>query len=186
MQKEYANIFTNEQCSAIANSIISLKNKGLLDFEDDRNYYKNSMGVMNLPATLELLHVVEPLIRVDNSNICFENTYTRIYQNGSYLKIHTDRPDLFLTLSICVYSDVGSSWPLHVSNVLHHGPWSVELPTDRFLENYSTFDTPVGSGVTCDGLTHPHWRDTLICQPDQMVIQTFYHWNKAWSPRSSF
>lgn len=185
MRKEYANILTQDQCDSIANSMIRLKNINALDCEDNNYFYNNSLGIMNLPETLELVDYVDSIVRPDNPEIRFENSYTRIYQNNSFLKIHTDRPELFLTLTICVYSDIDHDWPLHVSNVTHQGVWSINGPIEQYTSNFSSYSTPVGSGITCDGLKYPHWRDPLLCQPNQMVIQTFYHWNRAWLPRSA-
>lgn len=175
--KKYKNIFTKEQCDSITNAMMELKRLNCLNVEDDITYYYNSLGINNLPEALNLLPVVDKIIRKDHPNITFQNTYTRIYHNQSTLRMHTDRPGLFLTLSICVYSDLDEKWPLCVSNLEHHGAWSFS-PTNRsYMSDFTEYETPVRSGATCFGIIHPHWRETLNCKPDQKVIQTFYHWD---------
>lgn len=179
--KEYKDILTKDQCKIISDSIMKLKNEDKLFLETDVRYYKNSLGIFNLPETLDLLPEIETVIKQDNPDITFENSYARIYRNGSTLSIHTDRPDLYLTLSVCVYTNLDESWPLLVSNVSYDStdPWNPELPADIYLSDFTMHYTPVGSGATCFGVKYPHWREPLTCNDDQQVIQLFYHWNKV-------
>ena len=95
-----------------------------------------------------------------------------------FRSIHTDRSDLDLTLTICVYSDIDNSWPIHVSNIPHQGEWKFDKPDSYYKSDYKTFHTPVGTGVTCLGRIYPHWREPLVCAENQKVIQVFYHWKK--------
>lgn len=177
MSKEYKNILTLEQCSNVANKMIQLKNDSKLHDETNESFYFNSLGIANLPEANEFLPQIESLINELCLNLKFENSYTRIYQKGSVLKYHTDREDLFLTLSVCNFSNVGYEWPIFVSNIPHIGLWNNDHPLEFYAHNCTQYTMPVGSGVTCFGTVFPHWRNPLICDDDQMVIQTFYHWN---------
>mgnify|MGYP006272025241 CR=1 FL=1 len=178
----YKDIVTQKQCFTVAKKMVQLKNENKLNAEGhnyDAHYYYNSFGSCNLPEALDLLSTIDPIIKRDHPNLRFENCYTRIYQNGSTLRYHTDRPELYLTLSLCMFSNITTEWPLYVSNVLYYGLWRETEPFEKYAADCTAYITPPGTGVTCYGLTHPHWREKLKCADDQMVIQTFYHWNMA-------
>lgn len=178
----YKDIITQEQCDAVTAKMLRLKRENRLNAEghnNDAQYYYNSFGACNLPESLNLLSTIDPIVKRDHRHLTFENCYTRIYQNGSTLTFHTDRAELYLTLSVCIFSNITTEWPLYVSNVLYHGPWKETEPFEKYSADCQAYVTPPGTGVTCYGLTHPHWRHKLECGDDQMVIQTFYHWNKA-------
>ena len=178
--REYKDILTIDQCNSIANAMLKLKDEQSLMTEDG-HYYNNSLGFYNLPEALATLPQVEEVIKKDYPHTRFENAFTRIYQNGSKLTYHTDRIELYLTLSVCVFSDINGEWPLCVSAVPYNGGhWNTELPFEIFSKEYTSFITPVGSGVSCNGTTYVHWRDVLECNENQKVIQTFYHWNTSY------
>jgi hypothetical protein len=175
--REYRDILDREQCNSIATAMEKLLSEDKLIHETDQ-YYDHSYGYYNLPEAIDLVSYIQPIIRKDYPNIRFENAYTRIYENGSKLAYHTDRKELYLTLSICVYSNIKQDWPLCISNVPYKGPWNPTIPFEVFSHDFTEYLTPVGSGVTCEGTTQVHWRNPLKCKPKQKVIQTFYHWDK--------
>jgi hypothetical protein len=89
------------------------------------------------------------------------NTYVREYKNKSFLKKHTDRKDISVTLSICLESTINKNWPFfaEVNN-----------------EEYS-FTTKVGDAVLLfDADKIVHWREELNCEENQRVVQFFLHW----------
>ena len=89
------------------------------------------------------------------------NTYVREYVNDSFLKKHVDRPDINVTLSICLYSNINKRWPL-IAEINGH--------------EYS-LDTEIGDGILLiDSDIITHWRNELICNKNERVIQFFLHW----------
>jgi len=177
MNYVYENIFSQEECNTISDAMLSLYRDNQL-IVDDQEYTRGSLGTFNLPATLDFQERIEELIKRDySSNVKFQNTYTRIYQNGNQLKVHTDRPWLDVTVSICLFSNINNDWTLNVSTTAAEDPWLEITDPDTYKANFQTYSTPVGSGVACLGSKYPHWRDPLVCNLGQYVIQTFYHWS---------
>jgi hypothetical protein len=89
------------------------------------------------------------------------NTYVREYVNDSFLKKHVDRADINVTLSICLYSNINKSWPL-----------IAEIDGQEY-----SLDTQIGDGILLiDSDKITHWRNELICNKDERVIQFFLHW----------
>ena len=145
---------------------------------DETVYTSGSLGAFNLPSTLVHLPRLEQNIKSDyGNNIKFENTFSRIYQNGNDLKIHTDRPGLDITLSACLYTNLDQDWPIYISNNTVDGTWDTVVDPDVYKLNYEVYSTPVSTGVSCLGTRSPHWRDPLVCRNDQYVVQVFYHWS---------
>lgn len=172
----YPNIFSHDECQALSNEMFNLLKNDQLSM-DVTPYTNGSLGAYNLESTLVHLEKIEKFIKKDyGENIAFENTFSRIYQNGNDLKIHTDRPGLDITLSACVYSNLDWDWPIFVSFKEVNGLWSTVEDPEEYKQESGVYYTPVGSGVACLGTRSPHWRDPLICRDDQYVIQIFYHW----------
>lgn len=176
--KTYTNLLTLEQCTSVANSMLKLCAESKLNYETDNYYYRNSYGYSDLPEAIDLLPIIDPIIKNDHPGFEFETVYTRIYQNDSTLTFHTDRSNLYLTLSVCMFTDVNEPWPLIVSTVPHKDSWNNNIPFEWFSHDCIKHITPVGTGVTCFGTVFPHWREPLKCKEDQKVIQSFYHWNR--------
>ena len=89
------------------------------------------------------------------------NTYVREYVNDSFLKKHVDRSDMNVTLSICLYSNINKTWPL----IAEIGGYEYSL------------DTQIGDGILLiDSDKITHWRNELICNKNERVIQFFLHW----------
>lgn len=175
MFKFYSDIISDKDCRDIKETMLTHFEKKELSVE--HNYTNGSYGYYNLPATISILDNIEQKIKQDyGNNFIFENTFTRIYLNGHNLSIHTDRPGLDLTLSVCVYHNLDYIWPIYISNIEVNGLWSEAGPNDQYKESFQTFETPIGSGVACFGTKNPHWRDTLNCKDNQMMIQSFFHW----------
>lgn len=172
----YPNILNSEDCAAIAKETFSLYKENKLE-ADPTPYTNGSVGTANLPSTLKPLPKIEEIIKKDyGENIKFENTFVRIYQTGNDLKIHTDRPGLDITLTICVFSSAETSWPIHVSDTIVDGLWATVADMESCKDSYKSYETPVGSGVACLGTKSPHWRDILTIPEGQMIVQVFYHW----------
>ena len=89
------------------------------------------------------------------------NTYVREYKNNDYLKKHIDRTDISVTMSICLESTINKEWPL-----------CAEINNQEYCFNIDTED----GIILFDADKIPHWRDTLICNENERVIQFFLHW----------
>lgn len=178
MNKYYPNILSTGQCIAIRDSMLSYLQENKLAVEKSETS-KGTFSFFNLKETLNYLLEIEKIIFNDYGNkLSFKNTYTRIYKKSHELKIHTDKPGLDVTLSVCVHSTIDQDWPIHVSKSIVNRVWCNTLPIDEYKKSFDSYVTPVGSGVACLGTKSPHWRDPLVCTDDQMVIQTFFHWEQ--------
>jgi len=131
----------------------------------------NSFGFYDLKSTLCYVDRLTQLIEKDYGKVNFENSFTRLYQSGSSLLIHTDRDSLDVTLTINIAGI--EDWDMHVSNI----NYSEELFDVDYQNNCSSYKTPKGSGMACLGRIFPHWRNELVCNDDEYVLQLFYHWN---------
>lgn len=145
---------------------------------EDPNYYFNTLGFYNLPETLPFVDRLEQLVKSSTwGNIEFQNTYTRIYQNESFLGIHTDRAGLDITISLCVKNDY-IEWPLCVSNIPWEGSWRTDVDTADWRNNFTAVNLQEGDVGIVEGSKFPHWRDRLHCGADDKLIYTFFHWKK--------
>ena len=90
------------------------------------------------------------------------NSYARIYYNGGTLNRHTDRKGLDYTMSITLFSNLDKDWPL----------WCKDLEGNEIPLNI-----PMGWGGMMLGTTMEHWREPLVCEENQYVIQLFVHWS---------
>ena len=89
------------------------------------------------------------------------NSYIREYKNNDFLKKHRDRNDISVTMSICLDSTINKEWPL-----------SAEIDGIEY-----SFNTNVGDAIVLFNADKTqHWRDTLICNENERVIQFFLHW----------
>jgi len=153
IKKAWLNIISQEMTDAMAAKDLT--------FEGGDNHYGNSYGKGCMEQGERLLEYFTPIIQSDfGGKISKENSYSRIYYNGSDLKPHVDREGLDITLSLCVYSDIETEWPLYA----HDG------------QQVHSLVTPPGTAAAMLGTKYVHWRDPLVCKDDQKVIQVFCHW----------
>lgn len=126
---------------------------------------KTTYGFKGYGEFDKLLNSLKPMITElnDNKKIKNVNSFVREYKNGSVLKKHTDRPDIGITLSICIFSNIKNEWPLSA----------------EYNDVEVSYNTNIGDGVlimNSDKITH--WRDELICDENESVIQLFLHWKE--------
>jgi hypothetical protein len=175
----FDNLLSPEECSAIADEILHLDKINRID-RAPNNYVANAAGQGDVSATLG---VVPRLTQVmidrfgDQRNLKFSNNYTRIYYPGSYLKVHVDRSNLDITLSVCIQSPPNLRWPLYVSDAPMDSSWEqqqlIEPPPHISRVGYTMAP---GQGVATLGTRYPHWRLPLECAVGECVIQAFWHW----------
>jgi hypothetical protein len=172
---KFEKILNQSELKIIADSMLGRQD---LIVENDR-YYQNSFGFYNLPETLPFIARLERLVKKQfDCNIKFQNTYTRIYQNESFLGIHTDRPDLDFSISLCVKNN-NIEWPLCISNKNWDGAWNTNVDTADWINNFIKIDLQEGDVAICEGRKFPHWRNTLSCSVDEKLVYAFYHWSRA-------
>jgi hypothetical protein len=159
----FKDLFTKERCDFLSKILLEKYNEGKTFFEGNGEFYGNSYGIGSIPEYEEVLKELTPLIieKTGYSNISIENSYSRVYFNGSLLGKHIDREGLDITLSVCTYSDINKPWPLYVRC------------TDGVVRE---FETGVGDGALILGTKMEHWRDPLVCEEGQKVLQSFFHW----------
>jgi len=106
------------------------------------------------PKVLETLNITD----LTNTNV-----YVREYKNDSFLVKHLDRTDINITMSICLESTINKQWPL----------WAE-------IDNKNVnFNTNVGDCIILtDSDKIIHWRNKLICNENERVLQFFLHWKK--------
>lgn len=89
------------------------------------------------------------------------NTYVREYVNHSKLDKHIDRKEISVTMSICLESTINKDWPLFV-----------EIDGNEY-----SYHTNVGDGIILfDADKNIHWRNDLICNENERILQFFLHW----------
>lgn len=126
---------------------------------------KTTYGFKGYGEFDKLLNSLKPIITDLNGNkkIKNVNSFVREYKNGSVLKKHIDRSDIGITLSICLFSNIKNEWPLFA----------------EYNNDEVSYNTNIGDGVliiNSDKITH--WRDELVCNDDESVIQLFLHWKE--------
>jgi hypothetical protein len=153
---------------------------------ENNSYVSRAMGFYSAPETLKYVDRIEQYVRAEfNTNLKFENSFTRVCYSGSFLRIHTDRIGLDYTVSMCLKRDV--AWPLCISKKLigisdeQTYAWDPKKynEDDWLNSEFDSYDCLPGSMVTAEGRRYPHWRNPLVCDENQTNIYVFYHWSKV-------
>lgn len=157
------NILSLEERQQYTETILRLKNEEKLTKESDTRYYRNSYGIASFPLFEDLLQKLTPIFKEKFrlAGLKPANSYCRIYSNGSILGRHLDRQGLDLSISISLFSDLKDSWPLFLKTL------------DGKI---AAFDIKPGDGVLLHGRRLEHWRESLVCDKDQKIVQLFLHW----------
>lgn len=158
------NILSIDECNSMVDEFHKLKKIKLnTDITDDGLNPKTSFGYRGYGIFDNFLEKLKPIIIEYNNGkkIRNVNSYVREYKNESYLKKHVDREDIGITLSICIYSDINTEWPLQAE---YNG-----IQISKNLQ--------IGDGLLIIGSNKiEHWRDVLKCGENESVIQLFLHW----------
>lgn len=162
-------LFTPEQCVHYASIVLAMKEENMLRFEGKtaetpNAFYDQSFGG-NHSEFESALRAVQPRIEEELGivgKIKPANSFARIYYNGGTLQPHTDRVGLDYTVSVTLYNNLSTDWPLWV--------------TDK-LNNTVPLTIGMGDGGMILGTTMQHWREPLVCPPEQYVVQMFLHWS---------
>lgn len=114
--------------------------------------------------------------QICKKDIKFSHSFSRIYVNDSYLDIHTDRPGLDVTVSLCIRKDTKQDWPLCVSRQSHSGLWNEKTDGTMYKKDFVAINLEPGDAGFVYGTMQPHWRDRLVCNEGEKNIYVFYHW----------
>ena len=155
-------ILTKEECSILKHQFDIDKQ---INFSNDKpKITGNSYGFQPSYIFNEYLNKFKSSILKVNSKIDdLENvtTFIREYTNNNFLKKHRDRNDISVTMSICLESTINKEWPLYA-----------EIDNKEYC-----FNTQVGDAILLfDSDKIHHWRDVLICNENERVLQFFLHW----------
>jgi hypothetical protein len=159
-----SNVLTKEQCERFSNILLDMKNANQLAHEGsvDALIYKESYGG-NHEEFEAALREIQPRIEEEiGLKMKPANSYGRIYYNGGTLPPHKDRSVLDYTLSITLKHNLEKDWPL----------WC----TDKKGNNVPLYIAE-GDGGIMIGNSMTHWRDPLVCSPEQFSINLFMHWS---------
>lgn len=166
-EKGYAylnNVLTLEKATYFSHLMMGMKAMNSLNYEGaiENPYYKESYGG-NHPDFEKALDEVTPRIEEElGVKMKRANSFARIYYNGGTLPPHQDRTGLDYTLSITLATTLKKDWPL----------WC----TDK-LGNNVPLNIKVGDGGMMMGNSMTHWRENLVCEPDEYSINLFMHWS---------
>ena len=162
-------ILTKEECKFLAHQFdIDKKIKSSIDVLDKTG---NSYGFLPLYIFDTYLDKLKLKILEIDSNIddlTNVNTYVREYKNNDFLRKHKDRNDISVTMSICVESTINKVWALNA-----------EIDGVEY-----SFNTNVGDAIVLfDADKIQHWRDILICNENERIIQFFLHWTPNYTKK---
>lgn len=163
------NIFTQEQCLRFAALMLAMKEENMLTYEGKTNenpnaFFGKSFGRGTIPQFEQALRDIQP--RIENElnlvgKIKPSNSFARIYYNGGTLDEHVDREGLDYTLSITLLNNLNKDWPL----------WAIDN-----YGNTVPLNIEMGDGGMMLGRKIKHWRDPLVCNEDEYIVQLFLHW----------
>ena len=173
----FENLLSVEECDSLNTAFLNHIKSGWNFRDVIGNCMRDPFKYFRLNED-QIVHRLTEFIQSEYpEKIKYSHSYLRLYPNNSILKPHTDKKGLDITLSV----NIGGleSWPIHISNV--YAEKEVDYFTNKevdpkFKESVSSFLTPKGCGVACYARKYPHWRDQLICDPREYVLQIFYHW----------
>jgi hypothetical protein len=160
------NIISPEDCEMLVSEFRKQeKTKLNADISHPLINDKTTFGFKGYGEFDKLLNSLKPIITEINGNkkIKNVNSFVREYKNGSVLKKHIDRQDIGITLSICLFSNIKKEWPLCA----------------EYNDVEISHNTNIGDGLLIiDSDKIIHWRDELVCNDNESVIQLFLHWKE--------
>jgi hypothetical protein len=155
-------ILTEEECKILTKQFdVDKRINPSFDIKADTGASYGFRGTYQFNTYLDKLKskILEINSHIDDlTNV---NTYIREYKNNAFLEKHVDRTDISVTISICLESTINKDWPLYA-----------KINNQEHCVNIN-----IGDGVVLfNADKNPHWRDTLICDQNERVVQFFLHW----------
>jgi len=172
-------LLTPDECRRLVEEFDAASTK---QREDDA-FYRGSVGLYQPPSSVPMVPSLEQQLIPTFGELEFENSYLRSYVTGSILGIHTDRPGLDVTLSVCLEHNFDGEYPLWCSRQPFFGPWNGSLPNyDFWLKDADALELGLGDGAAMEGIRYPHWREPF--EQDGRAVYIFFHWRKRRPPIS--
>jgi hypothetical protein len=190
------NVITKEECDKLNTLFVKHVKDGWQYRDVIGSCMSNPFRYFHLNENAIVYRLTQCIQKNFPEKVKYSHSFIRMYENNSILNLHTDRKGLDITLTV----NIGGleNWPIHISNIYSDQTMDAyadrsfvqhdylkqavrdseksDFDREKFKEDYSTFLTPKGCGVACYSGNFPHWRDRLICAPDEYVLQIFYHW----------
>lgn len=139
-----------------------LQNPSKTDVQVPNSHSKYADPLMET-LLLEFKEVME-----ENTGLKLYPTYSyyRVYRNGNDLKPHKDRPSCEISTTMCFDYSCKTSWPIYMEgNLVNLNP---------------------GDMIIYRGCDLSHWRETLICSPEEWHVQGFFHYVDVNGPFSEY
>lgn len=171
------NALTVEECDIILQEWFHLEK----DFETPNEYIGSDLKPIQSLKNISTSHIfvekLQKLAEEKYGKLNFENTFMRSYPTGSELKIHTDRGELDVTLSICLWKPKDLEYPIFVANEIYEGKSITDDLSQHEIvkENSQKYNLNIGEGCFLEGKKYPHWRP--IQPHDKSFFYIFYHWS---------
>jgi hypothetical protein len=174
-------VLTPEDCRLMVEEFDAAASKQI----ETEAFYQGSIGLYQPPSSLPMVARLEKILAPVYGLLAFENSYLRAYVPSSILAIHTDRPGLDVTLSVCLEHDFAGEYPLWCSRQPFDGPWDASLPNyDRWKTDAEAFELGLGDGAVIEGIRYPHWREAF--EYEGRAVYIFFHWRKQRPSVSKF
>lgn len=175
MTQKLFNVLTLDECKEIETAMLARTDLKVEKFFKNGSICK---AYYDLPEANQHLPKIEERVKqIYTRPHKFANSYTRIYYNGGNLFLHTDRKGLDITISCCIKKASEDAWPLNISTKPWSGAWNDNVDHNPWLMDYLSVDLDPGDMAITEGRRYPHWRDTLLCEPEGYAIYAFYHWS---------
>ena len=172
-------ILSTAECQDLVSEFDASQSKQI----EEEAFYRHSIGLYEPPSARQLVARLEAELTKTFGPLAYENSYLRAYVRGSMLKIHTDRPGLDVTLSVCLEHDFEGEYPLWCSRHPFVGPWKDDLPSyELWTRDAVALELGVGDGAAMQGIHFPHWRD--VFHQDGRAVYIFFHWRQQRAPIS--
>ena len=135
-------------------------NSGLSD-EGANEFYNHSKGGYGLPFAEGLLHQKRGYFEAATGlKLMPQNSYSRIYEDGNKMAVHTDREGLDLTVSVCVLRGFENRLC-----VIAHGGQA------------QCFDVLQGDAVLLKGRELRHYREEIKAEKGRKLFFVFLHYS---------
>lgn len=171
------NVLTGEECRRLVEEFDASTARQL----EGNDFYRGSIGLYQPPGSLALVERLQGHLEPVFGALEFENSYLRAYVEGSILGIHTDRPGLDVTLSVCLEHNFEGEYPLWCSRQPYFGPWRNDLPSHtHWTTDAIALELGLGDGAAMDGIRYPHWREEF--QQPGRAVYIFFHWRRRRPP----
>jgi hypothetical protein len=153
------NVLTREECLQLVEEFDASSARQ----QEGDAFYRGSIGLYQPPGSLSLVERLQQQLEPVFGTLEFENSYLRAYVKGSILGIHTDRPGLDITLSVCLEHDFDT--------LPSHEPWKGDA---------LALELGLGDGAAMDGIRYPHWREEF--SQEGRAVYIFFHWRRRRPP----